>query len=64
MRTARLKLQLKDVLIGDRVIMKDDPKRRVFEVRESTYEGYIDLWRGKHRVITAAPSQEIEFVTT
>jgi len=47
---------------GDKVRLKGDPGRRVFEVRASTYEGYIDLWRGEYRVVTAAPSQEIEFV--
>ena len=49
--------------LGDKVRLPGDRERRVFEVRESTYKGYIDLYRGKHRVITAAPSQEVEFVT-
>ena len=56
------KTRLSMAQIGDKVILKGDPGRRVFEVKESNYDGYIDLWRGKHRVVTAAPSQEIEFV--
>jgi len=49
--------------LGDKVRLTGDRERRIFEVRESTYKGYIDLYRGKYRVITAAPSQEVEFVT-
>ena len=50
--------------LGDKVRLKGDPGRRVFEVKESPYAGYIDLWLGPYRVVTAAPDQEIEFVTT
>lgn len=57
------KKRLGAVAFGDKVVIKGDRDRRVFEVRASNYKGYIDLYRGKHRVITAAPSQEIELVT-
>jgi hypothetical protein len=63
-RSNEPKTRLSAAQPGDKVILKGDRDRRVFEVRESTYPGYIDLWRGKYRVITAAPSHEIEFVTT
>jgi hypothetical protein len=63
-RSNEPKTRLGMAQIGDKVILKGDRDRRVFEVRESEYPGYIDLWRGKYRVVTAAPSQEIEFVTT
>lgn len=49
--------------LGTKVIIKGDPARRVFELREGQYEGYFDLWIGKHRVVTAAPSQEVEVVS-
>jgi hypothetical protein len=57
------KTRLRDAQLGDKVRLTGDPARRVFEVKESTYAGYIDLWIGKYCVVTASPSQEIEFVT-
>ena len=63
MRSNEPKKRLSMCELGDRVILKGDPGRRVFEVKESPYEGYRDLWIGKHRVVTAALSHEVELVS-
>lgn len=57
------KKRLSAAAIGDKVMLPNDRERRIFEVRESRYAGFIDLYRGKHLVITASPCQEIEPVT-
>lgn len=63
MRVNEPKRRLSMVQPGDTVILKGDTARRVFTVRESEYPGYLDLWIGKNRVVTAATSHEIEPVT-
>lgn len=62
MRVNEPKKRLSMVEPGDRVILKGDAARRVFTVRESEYPGYLDLWIGKYRVVTASPSHEVEVV--